>query len=305
MIGVVGDDLTGACDSAAPFLRAGAVRVALWPHLEPGPADACFAISTETRGDASEEEARTRTRAAVSRLLERGASLVYKKVDSRLRGHVRPELEGVLEAWPGGVLLAPALPAEGRVTRGGRQLTGLEEVDLRRLVEGLDRVQVADAESDEDLDRLAAAAVAERLLPAGSAGLAAALARRLPEGPRGEPWPPVRRPLVLAGSKTEVTAEQLERAAAAGWEVRRRNRGDEVVLGGCDALFLTGGGTAAGVVAALGAEGLDLLGEALPRVPVGRLRGGPHSGLLVALKSGGFGGPDAIERALARLCEGE
>jgi uncharacterized protein YgbK (DUF1537 family) len=96
----------------------------------------------------------------------------------------------------------------------------------------------------------------------------------------------------------------VEAAQAAGWEVRRRARDEAIDLAGHDALFLSGGGTAAGVLSALGATTLELLGELLPRVPVGRLVDGPQAGLVVALKSGGFGGPGAIASALDRLSAG-
>ncbi len=49
MIGLVADDLTGACDSASPFLRGGRVMVALWPELPAAhelAGFACVAIST-------------------------------------------------------------------------------------------------------------------------------------------------------------------------------------------------------------------------------------------------------------------
>lgn len=301
-IGLVADDLTGACDSAVAFLRAGSVVVSLWPRLPRRGEGDCLAVSTETRADVPPEEARTRARLAVAHLLAEGAALVFNKVDSRLRGPVREELEGVLEAWPGEVVLAPALPGEGRVTRAGVQVTPSEEIDLGALTAGLVRVTVRDAATDENLDSVAADVLAAGALPAGTAGLAAAIARRLAEGARRAELPRVSSPLIVAGSKTEVTAAQLEYAQAAGWKAVRRARGDAVELDGHDALFLTGGGTAAGVLAALGAEGIELAGEAAPRVPAGRLLGGRHAGLVVALKSGGFGDREVIDQALRRLC---
>ncbi|HEX6348319.1 MAG TPA: four-carbon acid sugar kinase family protein [Candidatus Dormibacteraeota bacterium] len=300
MIGLVADDLTGACDSAAPFLREGRVLVSIWPAFAPQAA-ACLALSTETR-DATPEEARTRARQAVHLLLTAGATRIFRKVDSRLRGHLREELAGALDAWPGRCLLAPALPAEGRLTVGGRQVVDGEAIDIATLLDGLERVEVRDAASDADLLAIAGEVEADReLMPAGTAGLAAALARGSAAVPG---WPACARPQALVGSKTEVSAAQVDVALEAGWEVRRRARGDAVALEGFDALFLSGGGTAAGVLAELGATALELLGEALPRVPVGRLLDGPHAGLVVALKSGGFGGVDAIAGALARLRSG-
>lgn len=305
MLGLIADDLTGACDSAAPFLGGGRVLVSIWPALPAAQRAACLAVSTETR-DGDPEPARSRSAEAVRRLRAAGSGRLFRKVDSRLRGHIRAEIAGALDAWAGGCLLAPALPAEGRLTRGGRQLVDGEAIDIAALVAGLEpRVEVRDAETDAELAVIAAELAARPdLMAAGSAGLAAALAAALGLAGPGPGWPARRRPLALVGSKTAVSAQQMEAARAAGWEVRRRARDGAVDLAGHDALFLSGGGTAAGVVTALGASTLELVGELLPRVPVGRLLDGPHAGLVVALKSGGFGGPGAIAAALARLSAG-
>ena len=305
MIAIVADDLTGACDSASPFLRGGQVTVSLWPHLsEPGER-AAVAISTDGR-DQDAAEARARARDATAHVMQLGAR-PYKKVDSRMRGHVAEELAGVLEAWPGRVLLCPALPAEGRLTIGGRQVVGEEITDLVALTSGLgDRVVLRDAVTDAELDEIAAEVLESTdLLPAGAAGLAAALARAIHPDPYPMPgWPAARNPLGLVGSKTEVSADQLVRAAAAGWTIRRRTRHEPVDLAGHDALFMSGGGTAHGVLAELGARAVQLLGDAVPRAPVGRVVGGEHDGLLICVKSGGFGGPEAVAQIFARLVEG-
>jgi len=227
MVGLVADDLTGACDSAAPFLAGGRVLVCLWPALVAAGDAACLALSTETR-DSTPEEARVRSRQAVHLLLTAGAERIFRKVDSRLRGHLREELAGSLAAWPGRCLLAPALPAEGRFTAGGRQLVDGEAIDIATLLEGLDRVEIRDATTEAELAEIAAEVAADReLMPAGTAGLAAALAAPLGMSGAAPPgWPACRRPLGLVGSKTVVSAGQLEGALAAGWAVRRRARAD-------------------------------------------------------------------------------
>lgn len=305
MIGLVADDLTGACDSASPFLRAGRVEVAIWPHQPQATGLACLAISTDGR-DQDAAEARERARAATAHVLGLGAR-PYKKVDSRIRGHVAAELAGVLDAWRGRLMLCPALPSEGRLTMGSRQVVGDEVIDLGPITAALGGwVEMRDATTEAELDEVAAEVLARSdVLPAGSAGLAAALARALHPEARSMPgWPEARSPLGLVGSKTEVSAEQLKRAARAGWQIRRRTRLEPVDLRDHDALFLSGGGTAHGVLASLGAHGLELLGEAVPRAPVGRVLGGPADGLLVCVKSGGFGGPDAVVQVFERLQQG-
>ena len=301
--GLVADDLTGACDSAVPFLAAGRVVVSLWPCLDPADA-ACVALTTESRSEPP-AVAYERSRSAVRMLKETGAQLVYRKVDSQLRGNVVDDLRGALDEWDGPCLLAPALPAEGRITSGGRQRWPGGEVDLLRLLDdaGLDRVSVRDASDSRDLFAIAAevAAGAGRVMPAGTAGLAAELPRAFGYDAR----PPVPRPgckLAAAVVGTPAAAGQASFAARRGKTVISLGRGDvPASLEGYDGLLLTGGETAARVLRSLRVTALELMGEAYPRVPVGRCLGGPHEGLVVALKAGAFGGEDAIETALEAL----
>ena len=66
--------------------------------------------------------------------------------------------------------------------------------------------------------------------------------------------------------------------------------------------MLSGGDTAVGVSRALGAGGLLVEDELEPGVPLGRLIG-PRP-LPVVTKAGGFGSPEALERAW-RVVAGE
>jgi uncharacterized protein YgbK (DUF1537 family) len=120
---VVADDLTGAADTAIPFLRPGeeivlvslstdaAGRAALPKHG--------LAIDTGTRGS-SEAEAIARLRRAAALVRERKPSLVYKKIDSQLRGRPGLEIETLRrELGLRCAFVAPAHPGQGRVTRAG------------------------------------------------------------------------------------------------------------------------------------------------------------------------------------------
>jgi uncharacterized protein YgbK (DUF1537 family) len=298
-VGLVADDLTGACDSALPFLAGGPVRVCLWPHLPPGGL-ACGAVSTESR-EAGASTAYDRSRAAAGAL---DGGLVFGKLDSLLRGWPAADLAGVLDATRSRAIVAPALPGEGRTTAGGVQRWPGGEVDLRELLRPLaGRVDIRDAATDADLDRIAEEAVrrGDRVV-AGTAGLAGATARALGLGPP----PPARspgcaRPAAVVGSR--AAAAQAAHARARGWDVRPFDAEApiELDLAGCDGLVLTGGATAAAVLVAAGARGLDLLGEALPRTPLARVVGGRLDGLSVVLKAGAFGPEDAVHRALEVL----
>jgi uncharacterized protein YgbK (DUF1537 family) len=240
---VIADDLTGALDTAAALAGDGEAQVVLdadaaWPQAR------VLAVSTRSRDESAAEAAR-RTAAAVSRALARGAR-VFLKIDSLLRGPVGPVVAAALRAHPAEhsriAVVAPAFPAMGRFTRGGRvQLAGepvpaipdltaaLAAAGLRPRVVGRaeampDRseaesvdVLVVDCESDEDLARIAGAfAGAGTALLVGTAGLAAQLAP--PTATSSPPRrPPARRyALVAIGSFAPQAHAQVAAALRAG-----------------------------------------------------------------------------------------
>ena len=84
---------------------------------------------------------------------------------------------------------------------------------------------------------------------------------------------------------------------AVGPEAVTRALADSLATGisGTTTLVLTGGETAAAVLAARGLGLLEVLGEALPGVPVCRANGQDDAPLILT-KSGGFGGPDTLSR---------
>jgi uncharacterized protein YgbK (DUF1537 family) len=118
-IAAIADDLTGAAEVAAVGWRRG---LAAEVHIEAGlaPRAPLVVLDTDSRTRA-ESEARVRSRAAGAWLAARHPDLVYKKVDSVLRGWVRAELEELLTSlgWERALLL-PANPGLGRVVRDGR-----------------------------------------------------------------------------------------------------------------------------------------------------------------------------------------
>ena len=131
---ILADDLTGACDAAAPFAARGLATTV--PLARPGrplriPAGAdVLAADVDTRR-LGRRSAVARTTAAARDAYLGGASALYKKVDSTLRGHVAAELRAVLRGWhlaerrgapAPRVVLCPAFPALGRRVVGGRLL---------------------------------------------------------------------------------------------------------------------------------------------------------------------------------------
>ena len=331
---ILADDLTGAADCAAQALRHGlTAAVALRPGA--GVDADVLALDLDTRrGGARAAYAATRDAAGG------GAPLLYVKLDSLLRGHVGAALDGALDgAGAATAVVAPAFPAQGRTTVGGRQLVDGEVVGdlletLREQTEHevihvrdgeLDRpgVLVCDAEDDDDLARIAAAGPAG-VVWAGSAGLAGALFGRLaPCG--GAP------PAALAGGPalvvvgTQAAAAQLEALLRSGCigipagpraaeEARAAlTRGEDAVVHGEAAagidfgralehaagLVVTGGETARGVCDRVGVAAIELIREIEPGVPLGRA-----GDLTIVTKAGAFGDPGTLCRAVDAIRRG-
>ena len=116
---LLADDLTGALDTAAELSAlCGPVRV-LW---DGDAASTAGSIALDSGTREIERDAAVARVEALARALV-GAGIAYKKVDSLLRGHAVAELAACLGlgAWRHCVV-APAFPAQGRITRGGRVL---------------------------------------------------------------------------------------------------------------------------------------------------------------------------------------
>jgi len=275
---LIADDLTGACDAGALLVGCGPVRV-VWPGAGAPAGDArVLVIDTESRSlDAA--AAAARVAAAVRDLGARAArGLLFKKIDSTLRGPVGAELEALLAAsGRGAALLCPAFPGQGRTVRGGAlrihgrlahetavgrdpgypgatsdvaeiagrglarpvarlPLAVVREPDaLQRALAALETgVAVADAETDADLDGLAATAARRPdLVLVGSAGLARAVAAAQGSAAPRIPLPAGGARLAVAGSVHPATRKQiaaLERAGVAGIRVDRAGEADARVV---------------------------------------------------------------------------
>jgi uncharacterized protein YgbK (DUF1537 family) len=277
LIGIVADDLTGACDVAAAATDAGLhTVVSLGPPSETPLAD-CVVVALKSRTAAPDVAVRQSVESG-RWLLEHGTALLYQKYcstfDSTDRGNIGPVAEALSSLVSDGIggrgrplsIGTPATPENGRTQYLGHlfvgdrllsesplrdhPLTPMRDPDLVRVLSrqstrpvglvphatirsGTDAIRAAmreladadlghvlvDALDDDDLDRVAAALLADGAPPAlagGGAGLAGALARRLagsrsadrgtggiapvvPPGPR----------LLLSGSASARTREQV------------------------------------------------------------------------------------------------
>ena len=68
-------------------------------------------------------------------------------------------------------------------------------------------------------------------------------------------------------------------------------------------VFLTGGDTALGMLANIGADGSEILSEIRVGIPLVRVKGGSFEGLKLVTKAGAFGEDDAVVFALRKLKE--
>lgn len=118
---VIADDLTGAADTGVQLARSGH-RVAVFFRGEPVDGTGLDAVVLDTDSRSLAPGA-ARERVYEAGAAVRSAEIVYKKVDSTLRGNLGEEVEAALEATGREkAVISPAFPGEGRTTVGGVQL---------------------------------------------------------------------------------------------------------------------------------------------------------------------------------------
>ncbi|MFF2165857.1 four-carbon acid sugar kinase family protein [Streptomyces sp. NPDC058175] len=253
------DDLSGAAETACAL--GGPVRLSLAADVAGSPAAHDLVVDLDTRhlpAAAAAYAVRTALRAAQAG----PPRLLYKKVDSQLRGHLAAEAAAYAEGAEA-VVIAPALPAAGRTVTGGvvhvngvplhrtdgwraeraaaprslpEALSGLPvrtvpldvvrsgpaalEAEFRRIAD-CGAHPAPDAETDADLDAVAAAAL--RLGPGfrllGSGGLALALGRATARPAAAHPPAPTRdgAPLLfVVGTAEPAAVAQIAHLAALG-----------------------------------------------------------------------------------------
>lgn len=117
---VLADDLTGALETGSAFRRQGwPVEVPLVEGAVRYGADRLTVITTESRNLSGPESAAAVRRAA-SAAKAAGATLLFKKIDSTLRGPVQAELAALGETVGTSLIVfCPANPSAGRVVRDG------------------------------------------------------------------------------------------------------------------------------------------------------------------------------------------
>lgn len=118
MIAVIADDFTGAAEIGGIAVRLG-WKVVINTKVEPEPGTDVLIIATNTRSRRP-EEARLIIRQITSELMLLQPQLIYKKIDSVLRGNVGEELlEQIAISGKKRALLIPANPSLKRIIQDG------------------------------------------------------------------------------------------------------------------------------------------------------------------------------------------
>ena len=356
---ILADDLTGALDCAAAFGAGVPVHLGGPAARQP---DAIDIVATATR-DVPVHDLPGLLSPALAWLRE--AEVAFKKVDSLLRGNTFDEVDWLARHAPfAGLAFVPAFPAQHRLTEGGQQwwrqpdgtrapvtpsiqdslrargwhvVTGQTPPDVR----SSPMAWVPDVTDDATLDAVASAALqaGRHWLWCGSAGLAHALARRLPARACAPAATDSQGPVMLiSASHHPVSREQWRMLRAAhGPHCRagedphtlKFNAAHDLTLIDLSAsepitpkqaatllrqqsmtiaahasrprtLVVVGGDTLLALCQALGATGLQSE-VALQRPGWGcaRMLGGRWDGLLCHTRSGAFGGPRDLLEVLA------
>lgn len=240
---IIADDLTGAADSAVAFAERGFETEVVIEEKQAGEGDAdVVAFTTETR-DVHVDELPGKF--DVLRSAGREGLLLFKKIDSMLRGNTLAEIALSTRMVPDHrVVISPAYPKLGRVCvagkvhwkdragegsidlieslrrRGMRPIALPAGVDTGSLAEGMrgdgegGGVFLHDASTDEDLENVARAGrgMNGAVLWIGSGGLAHALAQQFPRRPsRIRHFEPrAGTGLLFVGSDHPVTEAQVE-----------------------------------------------------------------------------------------------
>lgn len=232
---LLADDLSGALDAGAAFHRAGRRVTTLLDADATAPGSDFVALTTETR-NAAPALAAEKVASALAAIRAAGGRLVFKKIDSTMRGPVAAELAALAAAMPAArILFTPANPAVGRTVRGGVLFVHgvpVAETDfardpaspvrasaLRELLgtAATERVEIADAATAEDLAAAVARlnATGQPWIGVGSSALAGAVAAagggRDPTAAHA--WPRIDSPAILmvCGSAHPLNRGQADR----------------------------------------------------------------------------------------------
>lgn len=217
-LAIIADDLTGALDTATPFVAAG-LRVAVAITLDGIAASLAtgadiVAVNTASRALPA-LEATARVAQAATALNVANPPIILKKIDSRLKGNPGVEAHAIADmTGRTSLVVAPAVPDQQRLTRNG-QVTGRgvdRPIDIAALFAHTHRpAAVIDAETQADLDAFVAGQYWSNTVAVGARGLGIAFARLLGHPAQGAAaFAPDAQTLFALGSRDPITDAQID-----------------------------------------------------------------------------------------------
>ena len=217
-LAIIADDLTGALDTATPFVAAG-LRVAVAITLD-GIAAALatgadiVAVNTASRALPA-LEATARVAQAATALNAANPPIILKKIDSRLKGNPGVEAHAIADmTGRASLVIAPAVPDQQRLTQNGHVIgRGVETpIDIGALFTHPHRpAAVIDAETQADLDALVAGQDWSSAIAVGARGLGIAFAHLLGHPAQGPAaFAPDAQTLFALGSRDPITDAQVD-----------------------------------------------------------------------------------------------
>lgn len=228
MIAIIADDFSGAAELAG-IAAARGFQTEVQTEFDPGSAAQVIAVDTDTRLKPETEAVHT-VAAVTRRIVEAKPAWIYKKTDSVLRGHVRAEIESILDVTGmRDCLFIPANPSKDRLIVDGRYFVSGVPLDqtvfahdpddprrsavVRDLLGESARIRTPDARSLEDLNH----SIAPATLAAGAADFFGVLLG-------GSPVPPARMrtedSLLLCGSLAAWETGRATQMTERGFTVR-------------------------------------------------------------------------------------
>lgn len=185
---VIADDLTGANDTGAQFAKQGLSTLVVMAADQLETVSGCDVIVIDTDSRALPAEKAYEKAAAAAKAVQKcGYGMLYKKVDSTLRGNVGAEIDAIMdECGCKLAIVAPAFPKNGRTTIGGYHLLKgipLEATEISRdpkcPVRESNLVTLLSTQTSKKLGHLDIKTMLQ-----GPAAIAAAIARLRDEGVR-------------------------------------------------------------------------------------------------------------------------
>ncbi len=140
-VGIIADDYTGSADTGVHFAKKGLKTTIVQEQSRIRDAftrSSVVVVDTESRSD-SPEIAYEKVTSATIELQKTGCDLIYKKIDSTLRGNVGIELDAMLDTQENStVLMCPAYPKAGRISIGGYHLVHQQLIQNTEIAEDIE-----------------------------------------------------------------------------------------------------------------------------------------------------------------------